>query len=850
MVLLFKFEPLSQFIPDSNNELFRLAVQLVNESSRNIFLTGKAGTGKTTFLKHIRENCLKQMAVVAPTGVAAINAGGVTIHSFFQLPFSPFLPSGNGGNESVVDKHELLKRLRFNSEKRKVLQQLELLIIDEISMVRCDTLDAIDAILRYVRKRSFEAFGGVQVLFIGDMMQLPPVIKDDEWNLLSEHYTGPYFFNSQVISTEMPVHIEFEKIYRQTEEKFIGVLNQVRNNRLDEDGLAILESRYDPGFKRIKGDGYIVLTTHNEKARQINNGELNSIPGASTVYEAKIEDEFSERAYPADEKLELKAGAQVMFIRNDSSDRGRRYFNGKIGVVTRLEKDKIFVSCEGEETDIEVQPEKWENIRYTVDPVTRKLDQKLLGSFTQFPLRLAWAITIHKSQGLTFDKAIIDAGSAFVPGQVYVALSRCTNLDGLILQTRINPSSLLSDRKLLDFSERQASSQQLEEEFALAKKKYQLKLLVELFDTHSPIQILSGIREGFIEYKASCNAEALPWADNLLEKLRALQGTAKKFFIQLESLLMSPGESDDGLLKERIQAASVYFCREFNILMKLIEFSPVVTDSYVHAREFNDELKDLYAGLASRKFVLEKNDLLNIDSIQRNKKNFRLSNFRVNAYSANADQKFENDHPELYARLKQVRDEICRTEGLPVYFVANSNSLKEMTRYLPRTEDELKMITGFGTTRVNKFGSKFLEPIIDYAQENGLESLIHQKEVKKGKKRSVSEKKTKPDTKMETLRLIKEGKSPDVIASERSLAVSTIESHICHFIETGELGIEKFLDPAKISLVDSAIEKTNGSGITSIKEKLGNAASFGEIRMVIAGRMHRNKPASEPEGMD
>ena len=427
---------MATFTPDTDNKMFQLAIQLVNQSNRNIFLTGKAGTGKTTFLKYIRNHCPKQMAVIAPTGVAAINAGGVTIHSFFQLPLEPFFPEPNS-------RHQLISRLRFNSEKKKIFQELEILVIDEISMVRCDILDAIDTVLRHVRQRN-QMFGGVQLLFIGDMLQLPPVIKDHEWNQLTEFYSGLYFFDSLVLKEEPPVYIEFNKIYRQSDERFINVLNQVRNNELDEDGLAILESRYQPTFRRNKKDGYIILTTHNNKANSINIEELADINNKIYSYQADVVEEFSERTFPADELLQLKEGAQVMFIRNDSAENGKRFFNGKIGTVAKLDDEKIFVQCEDEPFEIEVQKEKWENIRYTLDKSTRKLDSEVLGSFTQFPLRLAWAITIHKSQGLTFEKAIIDAGEAFAAGQVYVALSRCTNLEGMVLQSRIH---LMHNRK-------------------------------------------------------------------------------------------------------------------------------------------------------------------------------------------------------------------------------------------------------------------------------------------------------------------------------------------------------------------------------------------------------------------
>ena len=471
---------------DTDNEMFQLAIQLVNQSNRNIFLTGRAGTGKTTFLKYIRENCPKQMAVVAPTGVAAINAGGVTIHSFFQLPLAPFIPESGGtgfqnNDQEVSNKHSLLSRLRFNSEKKKVLQQLEILVIDEISMVRCDTLDAIDTVLRHIRQRPAERFGGVQLLFIGDMLQLPPVIKEQEWSLLSEYYSGQYFFDGKVLQEDPPVYIEFNKIYRQRDEQFIGLLNQVRNNELDGEGMKILESRFQPSFRRSKQDGYIVLTTHNNKAGEINAKELNSLSGKLFSYNAEVQDEFSDRAYPADEVLYLKVGAQVMFIRNDAAEKGKRYFNGKIGTVSKLETDKIFVQCD-DEVEIEVQREKWENIRYTLNKSTRQLDSDVLGSFTQYPLRLAWAITIHKSQGLTFEKAIIDAGAAFAPGQVYVALSRCTNLEGMVLQSRVNSSSLFSDARIVEFSQRSASSGQLQQEFAIAKKHYQQTVLLSTFD--------------------------------------------------------------------------------------------------------------------------------------------------------------------------------------------------------------------------------------------------------------------------------------------------------------------------------------------------------------------------------
>src|SRR6185436_15160813 len=457
---------------DLNNEMFRLAAELVNQSSRNIFLTGKAGTGKTTFLKYIRENCPKQIAVVAPTGVAAINAGGVTVHSFFQLPISPFIPETNGfrnNNEATVNKNSLLSKLRMTADKKRVLQELELLIIDEISMVRCDILDAVDTVLRHIRRRYYERFGGVQVLFIGDMFQLPPIIKEQEWSFLKEFYNGPYFFDSRVLQEDPPVYIEFNKIYRQREERFIGVLNQVRNNELDEDGRLLLERSFTPHFKSNKDDGYIILTTHNEKARIKNDSELNRLTAPLFFYKAEIEGDFPENIYPVEEQLQLKIGSQVMFIKNDT-EKIKRYFNGRIGTVVELESDKIVVQCKEEPEPIEVKKEKWQNIRYAVDKTTKQLQEEVLGSFTQYPLRLAWAITIHKSQGLTFDKVIIDAGDAFAPGQVYVALSRCTTLDGIVLQSRIRTTNVFTDPRIVQFSNNIISKNAIEQELETSKR--------------------------------------------------------------------------------------------------------------------------------------------------------------------------------------------------------------------------------------------------------------------------------------------------------------------------------------------------------------------------------------------
>jgi len=382
---------------DEHNALFTLAADFIRYTNRSVFLTGRAGTGKTTFLKYIRANTIKQTAVVAPTGVAAINAGGVTIHSFFQLPFAPYMPESKGfeRNENAVDRHHLLGRIKMNRDRIKVLQQLELLIIDEISMVRCDVLDAIDMVLRHFRYRYHEPFGGVQVLFIGDMFQLPPVVQNDEWSILAPFYTSPFFFDSKVLQLEKPVHIELNKIYRQNEQRFIELLNKVRNNEMDEDGFDLLNSRYNPAFQPAKDEGYITLTTHNNKADAINAEALANLTGITRNYKAYITGEFYEKSYPAEELLQLKVGAQVMMIKNDPE---KKYFNGKIGIVTKLDDDIVHVQCKDEETAIEVKKEVWENIRYTLNPALQKVEEEEIGKFEQFPLRLAWLLPFTKAR--------------------------------------------------------------------------------------------------------------------------------------------------------------------------------------------------------------------------------------------------------------------------------------------------------------------------------------------------------------------------------------------------------------------------------------------------------------------
>ncbi len=548
-----------------SNSITDILSKLINTTNQNIFLTGKAGTGKTTFLRNIAQTTHKTLVIAAPTGIAAINAGGVTLHSLFQMPFGAFIPDNNGLNNmsshsvAINTPRTLLQGFHMHKNKRAVLQKMELLVIDEVSMLRADLLDAIDLLLRTIRRQRNMPFGGVQVLFIGDLLQLPPVIKETEWMHLSRYYKGVHFFNAQVLQQAPMLHVELDKIYRQSDSNFIDLLNHLRDNKITNADIDLLNQYYKPDYQQKSEDGIILLTTHNRIANEKNAQTLKNIPNKEQTFKAEITGEFNEYNYPAEENLKLKEGAQVMFIKNDYSGE-QLYFNGKIGIVDQILDDEIKVSFPDGSPSTNVEPYTWENKKYVLNKDNNQIEESVAGTFTQFPLKLAWAITVHKSQGLTFEKAIIDVGNAFAPGQIYVALSRLKSLDGLILTSQIPSQGIAIDDNLSDFGKNKQCKEDLLPILEESSKAYLQYYSLHAFDFNNLIQEL---HKHLSSYNKDTNRSAKQqhkqWASDLTNATQGIKDVADSFRSQIYKITSSQQDDYLQVLNERIEKSIAYF---------------------------------------------------------------------------------------------------------------------------------------------------------------------------------------------------------------------------------------------------------------------------------------------------
>ena len=578
----------------TNDEL-RIAWDFVEHTGRSIFLTGKAGTGKTTFLKTVVEQSKKRTIVVAPTGVAAINAGGMTIHSFFQLPFTPYVP-----NARIKSKFD------FGKEKRRIIASLDLLIIDEISMVRSDLLDAIDSVLRRYRDH-YKPFGGVQLLMIGDLQQLTPVVTPEDEALLKPYYDTPYFFGSKALQQIEYVTILLSQVFRQEDVAFLDVLNHIREAQPSDHDIAVLNQRYQPAFIPKQGEGYIRLTTHNYLADTYNENELKKLPGHSYTYQAQIEGNFPEYSYPTSEVLTLKEGAQVMFVKNDPTG-DHRYYNGRIGEVVEISESRVCVLCAGDAEGIEVEPLEWENAQYQLNPETRVIESKVQGTFRQLPLRLAWAITIHKSQGLTFERAIIDANLSFAPGQVYVALSRCKTLEGMVLSAPIEARAIIADKRVEDYiSHQEEEAQRSISQLPQLKEEYYRFLLLELFDFHDIFYKEEHLLRLMTEFFYHAFTDTTELHKRVLSNFSSqTMSVSEKWLQKIRQLPMEQLHTEE--FQERVKRSSEWFETSIHdVFANSIDLAAQIKSNNKQAmNRFTETLADVRQSVLSRRFLLSK----------------------------------------------------------------------------------------------------------------------------------------------------------------------------------------------------------------------------------------------------
>lgn len=818
---------------ESNIQL-RLAAEFIRSTNTNLFLTGRAGTGKTTFLRNLREITYKRYVVVAPTGVAAINARGVTIHSFFQLPFGPQLPEElqkSLSEEQTDAKTSAARYQRFTREKINIIRSLDLLVIDEISMVRADLLDAIDAVLRRFKDR-YKPFGGLQLLMIGDLQQLAPIAKDDEWELLGKYYDSVYFFSSKALMQTDYVSIELNQIFRQSDPHFIQLLNKVRDSEPDNETITELNKRYLPEFVAGDPEGYITLTTHNNQAHSINQTKLNKLPGKSQKFIAETSGEFSEYNYPTEFELLLKEGAQVMFVKNDPSP-AKQFFNGKIGKLVEIdaEEESLAILCPDEDEPIYVRKLEWQNTRYSLNEQTKEIEESVIGTFKQFPIKLAWAITIHKSQGLTFDKAIIDAQAAFTHGQVYVALSRCRSLEGMIFRSAIQASAIKSNVTVSSYLRKVDENTPDEKKLQEAKARYQLQLVKELFDFSVLNRRLDYLLKICNENTQSLDLSFIENFRSVSKKLHAeFMELSRKFHNQIQNLALQNSDLENNIaLQERVQKASEYFEPRLKTLVEEMDME-IETDNKTVKKSLQDALERL---------LLETS--IKLSCLKEGKNGFKVSSYLEVRAKASIEESGKKKKPQneptvtvqkkdlpFYNMLKQWRDDLAEEEDLEPYDIMPLRTMKEIAMRMPTSRIELLKVHGMGKVRVKRYGEEILKLIKTFCEKNDLKINTDFSPLpdKKPKIEKI------PSNKI-TYELFREGKKLEEIASVRGFAVSTIESHLADYIRLGELKLEEVMPPDKAKIVIEYFTETEDIRFGPAKQVLGDEISYGQLRMVL-----------------
>ena len=794
------------------NPELELALDFIEKTDRNLFITGKAGTGKTTFLHQIKKKSLKRMVIVAPTGVAAINAKGVTIHSFFQMPFGPILPNQIANTSNAQRK--------FSKTKIDIIKSLDLVIIDEISMVRADLLDGIDQVMRRYKNRN-KVFGGAQILMIGDLQQLAPVVRPNEWSLLQSHYNTVYFFSSKAYQEANVVSIELKHIYRQKNEDFIKILNEIRTDTLSDMSAKILNKNYNPSFSPTKEEGYITLTTHNNRANLINESELNKLKIKSSFFNAEVSGKFNENAYPNAERLELKVGAQVMFIKNDSST-DKRYYNGKIGIIAAISKESVTVKCANEIDEIVTEKETWSNINYSINEETKAIKEEMIGAFSQIPLRLAWAITIHKSQGLTFEKAIIDAEASFAHGQTYVALSRCTSLEGLVLKTPITSSAIINDSTVSVFNEGVEENHPDESVLNESEKHFQLNLISEILDYQPLLYPITRLIDIFYNNRTSIKGDVIDHLQTIKDDgIVALMKISNGFKNQLNTL------SEDNVLpqnssqiQERFIKAITYFLNTTkNSIQKPLDTITFSTDNKAVKKDFSKQFDSLQEKLEEKLFALQKMT-----------KGFKVQEYlqvRANAVLQKTEpikkkKVASKRDPILALKLRELRDGIAKSLEIAHFQIFTQETLYALCDDLPRTEKELLKVVGMGKTRVSKYGEEILEAIEVYCKDNGINRLNEQK------------KEDKKPTKQISFELFKAGLSIKEISKERSLTAGTIENHLANYISSGDIDVLELIPLKRYKNIRNQVEEAGEvKGLTALKEKVDGSVTYMELKMVL-----------------